>query len=164
MWKFIIQMFPLFRCSLFRSPLYWLFSFDIWNSWVEQLWMAKDLQASSNQLFRPHAEKRGSQGHVDLWLRGWHHVGSGFCKFGRHESRVWKSQSLGSGIGTFGEDCSTAINGLLKQDLLTSIYARIAQLVVYRLGTGQVPGSNPGKGKNFSVKISNWIVRIWIWI
>ena len=24
----------------------------------------------------------------------------------------------------------------------------------------EVPGSNPGKGENFSVKISNWIVRI----
>ena len=27
----------------------------------------------------------------------------------------------------------------------------------YRLGTGEVPGSNPGKGDNFLVKISNWI-------
>ena len=35
------------------------------------------------------------------------------------------------------------------------IQARIAQLVAYRLGTGEVPGSNPGKGDNFSVKISN---------
>ena len=34
------------------------------------------------------------------------------------------------------------------------IQARIAQLVAYRLGTGEVPGSNPGKGKNYSVKIS----------
>ena len=40
------------------------------------------------------------------------------------------------------------------------IQARIAQLVAYWLGTGEVPGSNPGKGENFSVKISNWIVRI----
>ena len=40
------------------------------------------------------------------------------------------------------------------------IQARIAQLVVYRLGTGEVPGSNPGKGENFSVIVSNWIVRI----
>ena len=38
------------------------------------------------------------------------------------------------------------------------IQARIAQLVAHRLGTGEVPGSNPGKGENFSVKISNWIV------
>ena len=30
--------------------------------------------------------------------------------------------------------------------------ARIAQLVAYRLGTGEVSGSNPGKGENFSVK------------
>ena len=41
-----------------------------------------------------------------------------------------------------------------------AIQARIAQLVAYRLGTGEVPGSNPGKGENSSVKISNWIVRI----
>ena len=41
-----------------------------------------------------------------------------------------------------------------------NIQARKAQLVAYRLGTGEVPGSNPGTGENFSVKISNWIVRI----
>ena len=35
------------------------------------------------------------------------------------------------------------------------IQARIAQLVSYRLGTGEVPGSNPSKGENFSIKISN---------
>ena len=40
------------------------------------------------------------------------------------------------------------------------IQARIAQLVAYWLGTGEVPGSNPGKGENFTVKISDWIVRI----
>ena len=45
-----------------------------------------------------------------------------------------------------------------------AIQARIAQLVAYRLGIGEVPGSNPGKGENFSVKISNWIVRIRIQI
>ena len=33
------------------------------------------------------------------------------------------------------------------------IKARIAQLVAYQLGTGEVPGSKPGKGKNFSMKI-----------
>ena len=44
------------------------------------------------------------------------------------------------------------------------IQARIAQLVAYRLGTSEVPGSNPGKGENLSVKISNWNVWIWIWI
>ena len=38
------------------------------------------------------------------------------------------------------------------------IHARIAQLVANRLGTGEVLGSNLGKGENFSVKISNWIV------
>ena len=40
------------------------------------------------------------------------------------------------------------------------IQARIAQFVAIRLGTGEVPGSNPGKGENFSVRISNLIVRI----
>ena len=37
------------------------------------------------------------------------------------------------------------------------IQARIVQLVAYRLGTGEVPGSNPGNGKNFSMKLSNWL-------
>ena len=54
----------------------------------------------------------------------------------------------------------------IKMFMLTSlssyIQARIAQLVAYRLGAEEVPGSNPGKGENYSVKISNWIVRIWI--
>ena len=29
------------------------------------------------------------------------------------------------------------------------IRTRIAQLVAYQLGTGEVPGSNPGKGENY---------------
>ena len=37
------------------------------------------------------------------------------------------------------------------------IQARKAQLVAYWLGTGEVPGSNPGKGENFLMKISNGI-------
>ena len=48
----------------------------------------------------------------------------------------------------------------LRLYFFTQIKARIAQLVAYRLGTREVPGSNPGKGEKFSVKISNWIVRI----
>ena len=40
------------------------------------------------------------------------------------------------------------------------IQARIAQLSAYWLGTSKVPGSNPGKGENYLVNISNWIVRI----
>ena len=32
-----------------------------------------------------------------------------------------------------------------------TIQARIAQLVAYLLGDGEVLGSNPGKGENFSV-------------
>ena len=35
------------------------------------------------------------------------------------------------------------------------IQARIAQLVAYQLGTGEVLGSNTGKSKNFSMKINN---------
>ena len=31
------------------------------------------------------------------------------------------------------------------------IQARIARLVAYQLGTGEVPGSNPGKGKNLLI-------------
>ena len=34
------------------------------------------------------------------------------------------------------------------------IQARIAQLVAYWLGTREVPGSNPGKGESFSMKIN----------
>ena len=43
---------------------------------------------------------------------------------------------------------------------LMIIQARRAHFVAYRLGTGEVPGSNPGKGEHFSVKISNWIIQI----
>ena len=32
-------------------------------------------------------------------------------------------------------------------------------MVAYQLGTDEVPGSNPGKGENFLVKISNWSIR-----
>ena len=46
--------------------------------------------------------------------------------------------------------------------LSITIQARIAQLVAYQLGTGEVRGSNPSKDDNFSVKISDWIVQIWI--
>ena len=42
--------------------------------------------------------------------------------------------------------------------MILFIQAMIAHFVAYRLGTGKVPVSNPGKGKNFSVNISNWIV------
>ena len=38
--------------------------------------------------------------------------------------------------------------------MFTTLIARIAQLVANWLGTGEVPGSNPGKGKNFSMKIN----------
>ena len=49
-------------------------------------------------------------------------------------------------------------NKKLRKSL--SIQDRIAQLVAYRLSTGEVPGSNPGKGENFSKKISNSFIRI----
>ena len=44
---------------------------------------------------------------------------------------------------------------------MEEIQARIAQLVAYRPGTNKVPGSNPGKGENFSMKISNCIIQPW---
>ena len=37
-------------------------------------------------------------------------------------------------------------------------------MVAYWHNMGEVPGSNPGKGENFSVKISHWIIQIWIGI
>ena len=43
----------------------------------------------------------------------------------------------------------------LNVESILLIQARIAQLVAYQLGTGEVSGSNPGKGENFSMKISN---------
>ena len=49
-------------------------------------------------------------------------------------------------------------SALEKGNVMVFIQAMIAQLVAYRLGTREVLGSNPGKGQNFSVKISNWIV------
>ena len=45
-----------------------------------------------------------------------------------------------------------------KLSIYDNIQARMAQLVAYQLGTGEVPGSNPGKGENFSVKISYLII------
>ena len=39
--------------------------------------------------------------------------------------------------------------------LLHIFQDRIAQLVAYQLDTGEDPGSNPGKGENFSMKISD---------
>ena len=48
----------------------------------------------------------------------------------------------------------------LSANLKLRIQARIAQLAAYRLGTRELPGSNPGKVVYFSVKISNWIVQI----
>ena len=39
--------------------------------------------------------------------------------------------------------------------IMNEIQARIAQMVAYWLGTRDVPGSNPGKGENFSMRISN---------
>ena len=37
------------------------------------------------------------------------------------------------------------------------IQAKKAQLLSYQLGTKEVPGSNSGKGENFSMKISKFI-------
>ena len=40
------------------------------------------------------------------------------------------------------------------------IQGRIAQLVAYQLGTGEVPGLIPAKGDNFSVKILTALSRV----
>ena len=37
---------------------------------------------------------------------------------------------------------------LVHQTIARDIQAMIAQLVAYQLGTGEVPGLNPGKGKS----------------
>ena len=47
-----------------------------------------------------------------------------------------------------------------KYFILNSFQVSIAQLVAYWLWTGEVPGSNPGKGENFSMEISNWFIVI----
>ena len=52
--------------------------------------------------------------------------------------------------------------GIPNVQIKPLIQARIIQIVAYRLGTGEISSLNPGKGENFSVKISNWF--IWIWI
>ena len=41
------------------------------------------------------------------------------------------------------------ISALMRSQPTIAIQARTAQLVVYRLGIGEVLGSNPGKGDNF---------------
>ena len=43
---------------------------------------------------------------------------------------------------------------LLAANMEQNIRAWIAQLVAHQLGTREVRGSNPGKGDNFSIKIS----------
>ena len=51
-------------------------------------------------------------------------------------------------LGNISDD----FGGLLQ---LKSIQAWIAHLVAHRLGTREVQGSNPDKGDNISMKISN---------
>ena len=43
----------------------------------------------------------------------------------------------------------------LNTEFSKFIQTRIAQLVASRLGAGEVPDSNQGKGENFSMKIRN---------
>ena len=53
--------------------------------------------------------------------------------------------------------CNGAITNLQSTNIVYSCVDEfdllIAQLVAYRIGTGEVLGSNPGKGENFSMKI-----------
>ena len=59
-------------------------------------------------------------------------------------------------LHTLGASVKTMMKKTLRETQSTlKIQSRIAQLVVYRLVTGEVPGSNPDKGENFSMKISN---------
>ena len=44
---------------------------------------------------------------------------------------------------------SSTFEKISTNSFLTQIQARIAQLVANRLGTGEVPGTNPSKGENF---------------
>ena len=44
---------------------------------------------------------------------------------------------------------SDVVLGVAILSFNQNIQARIAQLVAHRLGTWEVPGSNPGKGENF---------------
>ena len=48
--------------------------------------------------------------------------------------------------------------GSKVSDMYTLVDSWIAQLVAYRLGTGEVLGSNSGEGENFSVKIRSSMI------
>ena len=59
-------------------------------------------------------------------------------------------------LHTLGASVKTMMKKTLRKTQSTlKIQSRIAQLVEYRLGTGEVPGSNPGKGENFSMSIDH---------
>ena len=47
---------------------------------------------------------------------------------------------------------SSCLSNSEIKDYLTHVKAQKAQLVAYRLGTGEVPGSNPSKGKFIHLK------------
>ena len=78
-----------------------------------------------------------------------------------HHSNVYLPQIFSTLLG-FGPMTSGSRSTRLTNEsgqlfsackVILDIQARIAQLVAYWLGTGEVPGSNPVKGENFSVKI-----------
>ena len=58
-------------------------------------------------------------------------------------------QDSGLEINFHGEELSQLGSAEVRNGLFINCVARIAQLVAYHLGTGEVQGSNPGKGKNF---------------
>ena len=58
-----------------------------------------------------------------------------------HDMCYWRNNSLHFILNVLNESLNH-----LKYNM---IQGRIAQLVAYRLGTGEVLGSNPGKGDNF---------------
>ena len=59
---------------------------------------------------------------------------------------------LGKHLVKISKDQRKQLTQWQRQKNILEIQARIAHLVAYRLGNGEVPGSDPGKGKNFSMK------------
>ena len=55
----------------------------------------------------------------------------------------------------FWAHCNVLTHACAWSKLVDIILAWIVQLVAHRLGTQEVRGSNPGKGDNISMKISN---------
>ena len=116
---------------------------------------------SSND-FNDHEEETENAGYDQLAAGSL--VNAQGCGLGRMTMQFWKKNYLQLKFSTTVTiripKIQISLNATSQK--ISHIQARIAQLVAYRLGNGEVPGSNPGKGKNFTVKISNWFMQIWI--